>query len=350
MAIHPIFLFFISGILADQTIFTTLDTALYEAKQIERPWWSGSVKIQYHNSTIDSVHAIIIPMKTSGRSKPPSPLFGNIDNAQSKKLHKGHVLALQLGGPDKSENIVAQNGAWNAYGAWRHLENYLHHLSRHVMGFSKEDQDYSYNKNPADYEPPKMCIDYLIMPTNYDKKGEPKTYYGQISILRQGFVSKTDGEQQTFWKPMSNNNDFETMWNVAKQFNFTINSGHDTKWIKEAAPDWVQYKTPKQRTSHTPIWKHFGTKTKLLIDELSPKDATFEQFVHRKIEHGVDDDNSSSLSALERKFKLKDILLWGTIYTLLLLCTFCSCNILFYKWHSKVCCAGNRNHETTNMI
>ena len=101
-----------------------------------------------------------------GRSKPPNPLFGKIKNAAQKHLHKGHLLALQLGGPDSSLNIVAQKDAWNAYGAWRHFEKYLYYLSRFVMGFSLKDKDYTYYNQPKDYTTPLFCVYYLILPSN----------------------------------------------------------------------------------------------------------------------------------------------------------------------------------------
>jgi hypothetical protein len=57
---------------------------------------------------------------TGGRENPPPPVCGlNIDGTP---LGRGHVMALQLGGPDVAENIVPQYQQWQQTGAWRQME------------------------------------------------------------------------------------------------------------------------------------------------------------------------------------------------------------------------------------
>ncbi|MFN7999228.1 MAG: DNA/RNA non-specific endonuclease [Bryobacteraceae bacterium] len=57
---------------------------------------------------------------TGGRENPPPPVCGlNIDGTP---LGRGHIMALQLGGPDVAENIVPQYQQWQQTGAWRQME------------------------------------------------------------------------------------------------------------------------------------------------------------------------------------------------------------------------------------
>ncbi len=57
---------------------------------------------------------------TKDRPNPPAPICG-MDLANTS-LGNGHIMALQLGGPDKSENIVPQYQQWQQSGRWRVLE------------------------------------------------------------------------------------------------------------------------------------------------------------------------------------------------------------------------------------
>jgi hypothetical protein len=57
---------------------------------------------------------------TGGRPGAPVPICGlDIDNTS---LGRGHIMALELGGPDVSENIVPQYQQWQQTGAWRQME------------------------------------------------------------------------------------------------------------------------------------------------------------------------------------------------------------------------------------
>jgi hypothetical protein len=62
----------------------------------------------------------VTPTVTGDRDNPPAPICGlNIDNTS---LGRGHIMALELGGPDVSENIVPQYQQWQQTGAWRQME------------------------------------------------------------------------------------------------------------------------------------------------------------------------------------------------------------------------------------
>lgn len=57
---------------------------------------------------------------TEGRGGPP-PCLNGFDCARTP-FACGHIMALDLGGPDISENIVPQYGQWQGVGDWRRME------------------------------------------------------------------------------------------------------------------------------------------------------------------------------------------------------------------------------------
>lgn len=57
---------------------------------------------------------------TDDRDNPPAPICGL--DCDYSPLGRGHVMALQLGGPDVAENIVPQYQQWQQTGAWRAME------------------------------------------------------------------------------------------------------------------------------------------------------------------------------------------------------------------------------------
>jgi len=77
------------------------------------------VHLDGQNRPLAVVGAITIH-DTDDRDNPPAPICGlNIDYTP---LGRGHVMALQLGGPDVAENIVPQYQQWQQTGAWRVME------------------------------------------------------------------------------------------------------------------------------------------------------------------------------------------------------------------------------------
>lgn len=67
------------------------------------------------------VKGIVIPRGTSTRADVPDPLSG-FPLAGEVLLHKGHLMALSLGGPDVSENTVPQYAGFRSSGVWRRME------------------------------------------------------------------------------------------------------------------------------------------------------------------------------------------------------------------------------------
>jgi hypothetical protein len=74
----------------------------------------------------------IFPQSSDGRDSPPD-CYSGFDTAGTA-FAKGHIMALELGGCDDSENIVPQYGQWqgNQNGAWRKMEKavYEHAVSK----------------------------------------------------------------------------------------------------------------------------------------------------------------------------------------------------------------------------
>lgn len=111
---------------------------------LQRPPGYGPVTIT--NETINhvsgqdiqrpvSVSGLVYPTTTSGRPGAPEPGSGIKVGVKWKEVgsqttrntgivdaQKGHIMALELGGPDMSANIVPQWANWQANGAWRQME------------------------------------------------------------------------------------------------------------------------------------------------------------------------------------------------------------------------------------
>lgn len=111
-----------------------------------RPDWAGPVEITWESimhatqgqiARTTRVAGIIVPGNTTGRPAAPEPSSGfrvsmsrppataiavSHYNTGRPDLDKGHLMALELGGPDIPENIVPQWSHWQRNGSWRKLE------------------------------------------------------------------------------------------------------------------------------------------------------------------------------------------------------------------------------------
>ena len=102
-----------------------------------RPPWSGNVSIRYDydESQILSVHGIILPISTAERPDAPNP-YNGAETGTASGLDKGHVMALSNGGPDVSFNIVPQTAQWQRNGGWRKMEEVLFDHAMSKYGFN----------------------------------------------------------------------------------------------------------------------------------------------------------------------------------------------------------------------
>ena len=125
----------------------------------KRPAWAGLVTIKFesiahsHYGQINrttEVIGIVAPGSTTGRPSAPEP-FSNIRVSTAKNeparyrydpdtginayntgfvdAEKGHIMALELGGPDIPENIVPQWAKWQGCGEWRKMEKDIYDLA-----------------------------------------------------------------------------------------------------------------------------------------------------------------------------------------------------------------------------
>jgi hypothetical protein len=92
-----------------------------------RPDWAEPVKITTEDLTLPGVTrptfviGIVVPTETKGRPDAPPPIcaFSMQNNAT---MDRGHLMALELGGPDISENIVPQFSQFQQNGPWKQAE------------------------------------------------------------------------------------------------------------------------------------------------------------------------------------------------------------------------------------
>ncbi len=68
-----------------------------------------------------SVSGIVIPRGAVGHHVNPHPLGGWVTVGELG-VDKGHIFALELGGPNIPANVVPQWAAWQQHGAWRDVE------------------------------------------------------------------------------------------------------------------------------------------------------------------------------------------------------------------------------------
>jgi hypothetical protein len=64
---------------------------------------------------------VISGHKVQGRKAPPGPLTGS-DTGVLAQADRGHIFALELGGPNVAENIVPQWAFFQEHGTWRQME------------------------------------------------------------------------------------------------------------------------------------------------------------------------------------------------------------------------------------
>jgi len=92
----------------------------------------------YQRSRPKLAHGLIFPVSTSGRGSAPEPasLFRigmtkqipkkftalSARNTGRSDMNKGHIFALELGGPDVAENICPQFAQFQQNGEWRKME------------------------------------------------------------------------------------------------------------------------------------------------------------------------------------------------------------------------------------
>jgi len=80
--------------------------------------------------------------KVRGRRAPPGPLTGS-DTGVLAQADRGHIFALELGGPNVTENIVPQWAFFQEHGSWRQMESAVAVAARKSTVFYRVDLVYT---------------------------------------------------------------------------------------------------------------------------------------------------------------------------------------------------------------
>ncbi len=166
-----------------------------------RPAWSGPVIISDNrpgNAEIRaenprSVGGIIVPVTTAGRGSAPRP-FSGFQTGKAYGTDKGHMMALELGGPDITENISPQSNIWQQSGGWRAIEVVALKFAMECMGIQGT---YDPEKNIPQ---PSRAVYFRVSPLFLNPhNGEPSHYEGvavQVRPVGDGNYSPIDAAQR----------------------------------------------------------------------------------------------------------------------------------------------------------
>jgi hypothetical protein len=169
-----------------------------------RPPWAGPVTISDSLPTpaIDplavrnprSIKGIVVPVTTKGRKGAPVPFSGH-PTGKAYATDKGHMMGLEIGGPDISENISPQSNLWQQSGGWRKLEKEALNLACAWMGL----QDV-YQPGNIPMQPPNAGAFLTVAPyPEVDKStGEPLCYTGSIVRVVLYGMGGYRADQHTF--------------------------------------------------------------------------------------------------------------------------------------------------------
>ncbi|MGI2904988.1 DNA/RNA non-specific endonuclease [Tolypothrix sp. VBCCA 56010] len=68
------------------------------------------------------IEGVVMPVPVGRRDQTPQPIAGWSDRWNGRDIDRGHLFALNLGGPDVPENIVPQWAHWQRLDDWRAME------------------------------------------------------------------------------------------------------------------------------------------------------------------------------------------------------------------------------------
>ena len=152
------------------------------------------------------VAGLVEPRTTKGRPGAPEPSSGlkvgvkwkEVGSADTRNTgivdaQKGHIMALELGGPDKPWNIVPQWGNWQANGEWRKAEVEIHKAALEAEERGNQMEFVAEVKYKHYKDPTRGTFKGLTVPTGFvvtiqevDEDGEPVDEEPQVMF---------DGEQ-----------------------------------------------------------------------------------------------------------------------------------------------------------
>ena len=168
-----------------------------------RPPWAGAVKISDNDpaSTVlnlknpRKVEGIVVPVFTTGRPGAPKPISGAPTGA-ALSLDKGHLMALELGGPDVSSNIIPQENLWQQSGGWRQLEVAVAAQAMEWMGWTQKANPSANIPMPAN----NIAAFFHVAPETLDATATPETYIGAVTRVAVWASSNPSGPASYAWE------------------------------------------------------------------------------------------------------------------------------------------------------
>lgn len=153
-----------------------------------RPNWAGAVTISDNrpgNNAIvpenpRAVMGIVVPVTTAGRGSAPKPFSGAL-TGRAIGTDKGHMMALELGGPDISANIAPQSNLWQQSGGWRGVEIVVLNFAMEVMGIQG-----TYDPAKA-ISMPQRAVFFRVAPLFRNPLNQEPSHYEGVAVQVQPF-------------------------------------------------------------------------------------------------------------------------------------------------------------------
>lgn len=166
---------------------------VWSNKKYPRPKWAGQIIAMSRNGLITHVSGVLLPISTMSQRCPKRPLvvpFPYDIKTYESEMDKGHIFALELGGPNIRWNIVMQPSRWQRFGYWRQFEKIMMRLTLNVYGLEN-----SLCVDEIHLLPRPNVIVKVIYKLNYNKKRKLKKVSGlvQAGKKRINFYIKTNG-------------------------------------------------------------------------------------------------------------------------------------------------------------
>lgn len=105
---------------------------IWSNKKFKRPKWAGEITGIIHSNIIRKITGVVLPISTNKKKCPKRPFVAPLPinlKSYSTENDKGHVMALELGGPNARWNIVMQPSSWQRFGYWRQFEKIVMKLA-----------------------------------------------------------------------------------------------------------------------------------------------------------------------------------------------------------------------------
>jgi hypothetical protein len=104
-----------------------------------------------------SVEGLVFPVTTGGRRAAPVSVSGF--HTDHYRYDKGHLMALELGGPDVRENIVPQWRAMNQNEKWRRMEQEIQEMALAALGAKHALAPSAWQRSPVPSSALRMRVD-----------------------------------------------------------------------------------------------------------------------------------------------------------------------------------------------